>query len=123
MELSWPDVNKKPKIIATSQQLGDAYYTLVVFDPDAPRPSFLHYMCVNIAGHHMDTSKTCTVMPWMKPMPPYGETHKYIVMLFRQQKEIRPCPIISSRSNFILRKDIGNCIKTLTRSANANGFV
>ena len=42
MLLRWDNVDQKPKIIASSKQLGDDYYTLTVHDPDAPNPAFVH---------------------------------------------------------------------------------
>ena len=123
MLIEWNDVEHKPKIVATSKQLGDAYYTLTVHDPDAPNPAFVHYMRVNICGKHMDRSRTCLVVPWMSPSPPSGETHRYVVRLTRQNTEWSPCPVVQSRSRFNIHDVRGHCVRTIIRLADSTGFV
>jgi phosphatidylethanolamine-binding protein (PEBP) family uncharacterized protein len=66
-------------------------YVVTMTDPDAPMPSFLHWLVVD------DTEK----MPYMPPAPPPGETHRYIITVWKrgtsQNSEI-PAPI--SRQSF-----------------------
>lgn len=59
----------------------DKRYTLVMYDPDAPNPSFLHWLLVNIPGGMM--SDADIVADYYPPTPPSG-THRYIFELYEQ---------------------------------------
>jgi phosphatidylethanolamine-binding protein (PEBP) family uncharacterized protein len=56
-------------------------YTLVIWDPDAPNPSFLHWLVVNIPDDRVQDGET--IVEYMPPTPPSG-THRYYVGLYLQ---------------------------------------
>lgn len=47
-------------------------YTFIMFDPDAPRGVFIHWLIVN--GK--------TVIDYIPPNPPKNETHRYVFKLY-----------------------------------------
>lgn len=68
-------------------------YTLLVWDPDAPRPNapYLHWLVMNIGGSTDSTGST--VVPWAPPTPPAGTgEHRYIFGLFKQANRIQELP-------------------------------
>lgn len=61
-------------------------YTIVIWDPDAPRePSFLHWLVVNIPGG--DVARGTVVQKYYPPTPPDKE-HRYYVGLYEQSGPI-----------------------------------
>lgn len=65
-------------------------YALIVWDPDAPQASWLHWLVVNIPGGR-GLQEGSTVVPWAPPTPPPGTgTHTYIFGLFLQGQTIDP---------------------------------
>lgn len=56
-------------------------YTLVMYDPDAPSPSFLHWLLVNIPGGLVTDADV--VASYYPPSPPSG-THRYIFKVYEQ---------------------------------------
>lgn len=82
-------------------------YTLLVWDPDAPRPSgtrtpYLHWLVMNIGGSTDSTGST--IVPWAPPTPPAGTgEHRYIFGLFQQASRIKELPEApTERSKFPL---------------------
>ncbi len=67
------------------------FYTLMVIDPDAPaKPSWLHWLVVNIDGSSTATGET--LVSWAPPSPPSG-IHRYYACLFRHEaRVIAPAP-------------------------------
>ena len=59
-------------------------YTLIIYDPDAPKSPFLHWLKVNIS----DYSNGNSLVPYMAPNPPNHEIHNYIIEIFEQQGPI-----------------------------------
>jgi phosphatidylethanolamine-binding protein (PEBP) family uncharacterized protein len=58
-------------------------YTILCWDPDVPKKSFLHWMIVNCAT--ADNSDGKVVASWTPPSPPPGTgEHRYIIGLFKQ---------------------------------------
>ena len=57
-------------------------FSVAAFDPDAPRPSFLHWLLCDAPA--VDPARGATVVPWMPPAPP-GGVHRYCFALFRQR--------------------------------------
>ncbi len=55
-----------------------------MWDPDAPEPSYLHWLITNIPGS--DTSKGHVAMNYAGPTPPSG-THRYYIGVYRQGTE------------------------------------
>ena len=67
------------------QPPGDAFRTLLVFDPDAPARSWLHWLVVNATGETARSGET--FMPWAPPTPPSG-VHRYYFCLFDHDVKI-----------------------------------
>jgi phosphatidylethanolamine-binding protein (PEBP) family uncharacterized protein len=75
---------KKPIVTYTSED--NDLYTLVIWDPDAPNPSFLHWLVVNIPEDRVQYGET--IVEYMPPTPPSG-IHRYYVGLYRQPMTIQ----------------------------------
>ena len=75
---------KAPHVTYSSSQ--NELYTLVIWDPDAPNPSFLHWLVVNIPEDQVQNGET--IVEYMPPTPPSG-THRYYVGLYRQPMTIQ----------------------------------
>lgn len=61
-------------------------YTVVIWDPDAPRsPSFLHWLVTNIPGG--DITRGDTIQSYTPPSPP-DKQHRYYVGLYEQPGRI-----------------------------------
>ncbi len=79
-------------------------YTLLVWDPDAPRPNapYLHWLVMNIGGSTETTGTT--IVPWAPPTPPPGTgEHRYIFGLFEQASRISELPEApAERAKFLL---------------------
>ncbi|GIY78691.1 OV-16 antigen [Caerostris darwini] len=65
------------------------FYTLVMFDPDAPDPQkpvfshFLHWLVMNIPGTNLHSGKV--IIDYMRPSPPpYSNAHRYILLVYQQ---------------------------------------
>ena len=73
------------------------YSTLVMYDPDAVTPAWLHYLVINIPNG--DITKGDVIIPYAGPSPPPGTgTHHYI---FEHLSQTSPFNIsISERSGF-----------------------
>lgn len=73
------------------------YYTLLMWDPDAINPSYIHMLVINIP--HKQTKYGKTVLPYTPPAPPPGTgTHRYITGVFKQERHISMRPF--KRDNF-----------------------
>jgi len=75
----------------------DRLYSLVMLDPDAGAPYFLHWMIINI---NLGTSMGQEIVPYYPPTPPTG-THRYIFYLLQQPGSIT-MPI-TKRNRFSLQ--------------------
>lgn len=69
--------------------------TLLCWDPDAPTPSWLHWMVINCSGTSPSTGTTA--MSWAPPAPPSG-THRYIFGLYTSAAPIHP--VTRARASF-----------------------
>jgi hypothetical protein len=71
--------------------------TLVMYDPDASVPEWLHYLVINI--HNGDISSGTIIQPYEGPSPSPGSgTHHYIFEQLQQQTQINVS--IHSQSGF-----------------------
>jgi len=61
--------------------------TLLCWDPDAPKASWLHWMVVNCEGTGPESGTT--VVEWAPPSPPSG-THRYIFGLYKSKNPVNP---------------------------------
>jgi phosphatidylethanolamine-binding protein (PEBP) family uncharacterized protein len=66
----------QPKIKFTMKP--DTLYTIIMVDPDAPTPDFLHWLLINI-----DATKAETIADYYPPTPPSG-IHRYYFYLCAQ---------------------------------------
>jgi phosphatidylethanolamine-binding protein (PEBP) family uncharacterized protein len=73
-------------------------YSLIMWDPDAPNPSFLHWLIINLENKNKIREKE--VLNYFGPNPPSG-IHHYYFGLFEQQNTIQINPL--ERSNFNLK--------------------
>jgi phosphatidylethanolamine-binding protein (PEBP) family uncharacterized protein len=83
-----------PNVSYTSQD--NDMYTLVIWDPDAPNPSFLHWLVINIPEDQVQNGET--IVDYTPPTPPSG-THRYFVGLYRQPMTLN-LGEISDRAGF-----------------------
>lgn len=73
-------------------------YTIICWDPDVPKKSFLHWMITNCAG--ADNSDGKVIAPWAPPSPPPGTgEHRYVIALLKQNGPI-DVGEISDRTGF-----------------------
>lgn len=70
-------------------------YSLIMWDPDAPDPSFLHWLIINLENQNQIRDKE--LLNYFGPKPPSG-THHYYFGLFEQQNTIQIHP--PERSGF-----------------------
>lgn len=63
----------------------DELYTVVLWDPDAPNPSYLHWLIINIPGERVAEGQV--LVPYQPPSPPSG-IHNYYVGLFVQKERL-----------------------------------
>ncbi len=75
---------------------GRGLFTLLMWDPDAPASSWLHWLLVNIPDGSLDLGDT--LVSYAPPSPPSGE-HRYYVSLYKQESRISPS-VPNSRGNF-----------------------
>lgn len=79
------------------------YYTLIIWDPDAVVPAYIHMLIINIPNKRV--ANGTTILPYTPPAPPPGTgTHRYITALFRQNTPISIKTI--KRANF----DVANFV-------------
>lgn len=90
-----------PPTISWPAGLADTF-TLVMWDPDAPHPSFVHWIVTNIPGSQIH--KGTVAVPYMPPSPPSG-IHRYYLTLFKQSAPVSVEPI--PRDGFSLDAFIG----------------
>ncbi|KAH0435257.1 hypothetical protein IEQ34_026667 [Dendrobium chrysotoxum] len=101
-----PSMAVNPPALCISGNISDLY-TLIMTDPDAPSPSeprmreCIHWLVVNIPGG-TDPFKGEEIVPYMPPQPPLG-IHRYVFVLFQQQKRIEGMSPFASRANFNTR--------------------
>ncbi|XP_054156927.1 protein D3-like [Oppia nitens] len=108
-ELTPTQVKDKPTISWPSEL--DAYYTLVMTDPDAPTRSdpifgeFKHWLVINIAGSDVVSGQVLADYKGSGPPKDTG-LHRYIFLVYRQPKLIEH-PVsttdLAKRSQFKIR--------------------
>ena len=64
-------------------------YSLIMWDPDASNPSFLHWLVINLENQNQIREKE--ILNYFGPKPPSG-THHYYFGLFEQQNTIQIHP-------------------------------
>lgn len=78
-----PLVSKNfPKNIPSVNFKGSGLYTLIMWDPDAPASSWLHWLVVN--AEEGDVRKGEELMPYAPPSPPSG-IHTYSIAIYSQK--------------------------------------
>lgn len=75
--------------------------TLLVYDPNAILPSYIHYLVVNIP--YGDIEKGQVIFSYKGPTPPPNTgTHKYIFNQYQQSQKIQV--LINDRSKFNVKQ-------------------
>lgn len=98
----------------------DGTYTLMMVDPDAPKPttpkyrSWLHWLVINIPG--VDPSRGEEVIGYVPPEPAEGR-HRYLYLLFKQSGRVTARQP-AKRQGFQVREwakehDLGNPVNGL----------
>ena len=60
-------------------------FALIMYDPDAPSGTHIHWVVVNISGIGLNLdSRGTTVCDYKGPSPPPGKPHRYIFLLYQQ---------------------------------------
>lgn len=83
-----------PSVQFNSQD--NEFFTLLIYDPDAPNPNYLHWLVINIPEEKVEQGET--VMTYKPPTPPSG-THRYYVVLYKQPNQLNVEPP-SDRAGF-----------------------
>uniref|UniRef100_A0A1I8Q980 Phosphatidylethanolamine-binding protein n=1 Tax=Stomoxys calcitrans TaxID=35570 RepID=A0A1I8Q980_STOCA len=90
-ELTPTQVQKQPTIEWEASD--DAYYTLIMTDPDAPSRvepkfrEFRHWLVVNIPGNHLDQGEVLAA--YVGSGPPKGTgLHRYVFLLYKQSGKL-----------------------------------
>ena len=79
-EINIDNTKKIPKVIIPKDF--NKMYALLLIDPDAPRPDYLHWLVINISNNNKDI-----IVKYQPPNPPSG-THRYYFYLLEQKNEI-----------------------------------
>lgn len=77
---------------------GDKLYTLLMWDPDAPAKSWLHWLITNISGSVPDILQGDEIISYAPPSPPSG-IHRYFFTVYEQPSSIL-VTAPSQRGNF-----------------------
>ena len=63
-------------------------FALIMYDPDAPSGTHIHWVVVNISGTGLNLdSRGTTVCDYKGPAPPPGKPHRYIFLLYQQTQQ------------------------------------
>ena len=78
-------------------------YSLIMYDPDAVQPPWLHWLVVNLSGQIPNLKQGTSIVSYAPPSPPpkTGE-HRYIFTLYEQTSGSLLPMEISSRGSFPL---------------------
>ena len=78
-------------------------YTLIIWDPDAVEPSYIHALVIDILSPK-EIMKGKFILPYTPPAPPPGTgVHRYYTGIFEQTKPISSLKPMK-RSRFNLRE-------------------
>ncbi len=89
-------------VISFQKQKG-MYYTILMYDPDAPAGTWVHMLKMNVssADEHGDV-----LMSYIGPSPPAGSglgpqgTHRYITSVYEQHGYVDSLPTYGTRAKF-----------------------
>ncbi len=79
------------------------YYTILMYDPDAPAGTWLHMLKMNVTSEKEHGN---VVMSYMGPSPPAGSgsgpqgTHHYITSVYKQHGYVGSLPTYNIRAKF-----------------------
>lgn len=79
-------VKNFPKNVPRVNFKGPGLYTLIMWDPDAPAKSWLHWLVVN--AEEGDVKKGEELMNYTPPTPPSG-THTYHIAMYSQKGPLK----------------------------------
>lgn len=74
----------------------DTLYTVLMWDPDAPEPSWIHLFVINTPSANLSQGQT--LLSYTPPSPPSG-IHRYYVTVYRQPKSL-DISVPTERGNF-----------------------
>eukprot|EP00249_Psilotum_nudum_P025358 c29750_g1_i1 orf=523-1044(+) len=100
-------VVERPQVQIGGRKFGDAFFTLIMTDPDAPSPSepslreWVHWIVTDIP-EGTDATRGREVLPYDAPKPLVG-IHRYVFVLFKQLGPLIVIPP-TARSNFKIRE-------------------
>jgi hypothetical protein len=83
--LSPAQVTQEPRVEFPLARPGQLF-TLMLTDPDAPQPEYLHWLIVNIPA--FDPKQGDELLAWEPPRPPSGQTHHYVFRVFSQNSRL-----------------------------------
>ena len=96
-------------------------FTLIMYDPDAPSGTHIHWVVVNISGigWNLDRRGT-TVCDYKGPSPPPGKPHRYIFLLYQQTQQTEGGEIPKDVIEFLKTNGVENVYFTKQGSNRIN---
>ena len=98
MHILWENISSPPVIELQIDE--KELFTILIIDPDAPNPPYLHLWYQNVSL----TNKGDIISTYMKPSPPDNKMHRYNVLVYAQNNKLRMKPKITQRTGFDLSK-------------------
>lgn len=92
--VNWKNVSTQPDIEVEVD--GKELFTIVIVDPDAPSPLYVHLLYYNVSISNPGD----VIQSYTQPSPPNGEYHRYKVLVYTQHGKRKTNPKISKRSGF-----------------------
>ncbi len=112
------ETKTQPKIIY--KLIPNELYTLIMYDPDTPHGDYLHWVIINIRNN-INNGKT--IVPYKGPAPPINTgIHRYILLLFKQNKIIVDVESNSIERNFKL-SNLLNKLEIISKPEFENYFL
>jgi phosphatidylethanolamine-binding protein (PEBP) family uncharacterized protein len=75
----------------------DKLYTILIWDPDAPARSWVHFLAMNLRTPNLSTGDI--LLSYEPPTPPSG-VHRYYTTVYMQKSIIDDMPVPKERGNF-----------------------
>lgn len=85
-------------------QIPDTLYTVLMWDPDAPEPSWIHLLVINTPSANLSQGQT--LLSYTPPTPPSG-IHRYFVTVYRQPQKLE-ISAPAERGNFTVDEFVSN---------------
>src|SRR5579864_5633059 len=79
-------LTKKPLEISYTAH-ANIFYTIMMYDPNAARGTYLHYLVINVPGTNIARGQT--IFSYQPPSPPAGTgIHRYVIDVYASQTPI-----------------------------------